>query len=118
MGHNFVIIVLPNLFFISLYGINIDVIHLLVLFEHWCHAHRLNTNVICQFMLFRHKCCMFIRVVYTWKPCTQLPCPNNAWHSCLNNTNLWNNIFCSNLEWTHSDNSNQNNWTHGVYILL
>jgi hypothetical protein len=32
MGHDLTIIVIQNLFFISLYGINTDVIHLLVLF--------------------------------------------------------------------------------------
>ncbi len=44
---------------------------------------------------------MFIHVVYAWKLCTWLLCLNNAWHSCLNNINLWNNRFCTNLEWTH-----------------
>jgi hypothetical protein len=37
MGHDLVIIVMWNLFFIGSYGINMDVIHLLVLFGHWCH---------------------------------------------------------------------------------
>ncbi len=58
-------------------------------------------NVICLFVLFRHKCCMSIHVVYTWKSCTWLLCLNNAWHSCLNDTNPWNNIFHTNLEQTH-----------------
>jgi hypothetical protein len=34
MGHDLAIIVVQNLLFIGLYGIGIDVIHLLVLFEH------------------------------------------------------------------------------------
>jgi len=101
MGHNLVMIVVWNLFFISLYGINIDVIHLLVLFEHWCHVHGLNTNVICLFVLFRHEFCVSIHIVYTRKLCTQFLCLNNAQHSCLNNTNLWNNRFCTNLKWTY-----------------
>jgi hypothetical protein len=101
MGHDLAIIVMRNYFFISLYGININVINLLVLFEHWCHMHCLNTNVICMFVLFRHRCCMSICVVHTWKSCAQVPCLNNAWHSCLNYTNPWNNRFHTNLEWTH-----------------
>jgi hypothetical protein len=44
---------------------------------------------------------MFICVVYTQKSCTQLLCLNNAQHLCLNNMNLWNNIFCTDLERTH-----------------
>ncbi len=66
MGHNLIIIVVvQNLLFIGLYGINTYVSHLLVLFEHQCCAHDLNMNVICLFILFRHKCCMSIHVVYT-----------------------------------------------------
>jgi hypothetical protein len=101
MGHNLPIIVVWNLLFIGSYGINMDVIHLLTLYEHQCLAHCLNINVMCLFVLFRHRCCMSIHVVYTWKLCTQLPCLNNAWHSCLNNMNLWNNKSRTNLEWTH-----------------
>jgi hypothetical protein len=63
MGHNLAIIVVWNLFFIGLYGINIDVIHLLVLFEHWYCAHCLDTNVICLFVFFKQGCCMVICVV-------------------------------------------------------
>jgi hypothetical protein len=33
MGHDFAIIIMQNLFFIGLYGINMDVIHPLVLFR-------------------------------------------------------------------------------------
>ncbi len=65
MGHDLAIIVVQNLFFIGSYGIHMDVIHLLVLFEYRCHVHCLNMNVICLFVLFRHDCCMFIRVAYT-----------------------------------------------------
>jgi hypothetical protein len=69
------------------------------LFEHWYHVHCFNTNIICLFILFKHECCMSIRVVYTWKSCTWLPYINNAQH--LNNASLWNNKFCMHLEWTH-----------------
>jgi hypothetical protein len=93
MGHNLTIIIVQNLPFIGSYGIDIDVIHLLVLFEHQCRVHCLNMNVICLFVLIRHGCCMFIRVVYTQKLCMWLPCLNNAWHSCLNDMNPWNNSF-------------------------
>jgi hypothetical protein len=73
----------------------------LYLFEHRCRVHCLNVNVICLFVLFSHRCCMSICVVYTTKSCTQLPCLNSAWHSCLYYTNSWNNRFCIDLEWTH-----------------
>jgi len=46
MGHDLTIIVVRNLLFISLYGIDTNVIHLFVLFELQCHVHCLNTNVI------------------------------------------------------------------------
>jgi len=101
MGHDLAIIVVRNLLFIGLYGINTDVIHLLVLFEHWYRVHALNINVICLFVSFNHGCCMFIYVVYTRKSYTWLSCSNNAWHWCLTNMNLWNNKFHRDLEWTH-----------------
>jgi hypothetical protein len=78
MGHDLVIIVVRNLLFIGSYGINMYVIHLILLFEHQCHVHCLNTNVICMFILFGHGCCMSIHVVYTLKSCTQLLCLNNT----------------------------------------
>jgi hypothetical protein len=93
MGHDLAIIIMWNLLFICSCEIDLNVIHLLVLFEHQCHAHCLNTNVICLSILFELKYCMFICVICTWKLCT--------WFSCLNNTNLWNNKFCMNLELTH-----------------
>jgi hypothetical protein len=62
------------------------------LFKHKCNMH------VC---IFSHKCCMSIHVVYTWKLYTQFLCLNNAQHSYLNNKNLRNNKFCTNLEWTH-----------------
>jgi hypothetical protein len=83
------------------YGADTIVIYLFVSFEHQCCSHCLNMNVICLFILFRHKCCMSTHVVYTRKLCTRLPYLNNAQHSCLNNTNLWNNIFHTNLVLTH-----------------
>jgi hypothetical protein len=101
MGHDLAIIVMWNFLFIGLNGIDTDVIHLLVKFEHWCHLYCLDTNVICLFVLFKHRCCMSIRIVYTWKSCTQLSCLNNEWHSCLNHTNPWNNKFHMDLEQTH-----------------
>jgi len=33
MGHNLIIIVVQNLIFIGLYGINMNIIHLVMLFE-------------------------------------------------------------------------------------
>jgi hypothetical protein len=56
-----------EILFISSYGIKMNVIHLLVWFEHKYRVHCLNMNVICIFKLFKHGCCMSIRVVYTWK---------------------------------------------------
>jgi hypothetical protein len=101
MGHNLAIILVRNSLFIGLYRINMDVIHLLVLLEHWYCAQCLDTNVICLFVLFKHKCCMSICVVYTWKSYTWLLCLKNARHPCSTNTNLWNNKFRTDLEWTH-----------------
>jgi hypothetical protein len=66
-----------------------------------CHVHCLGTNVICMFILFKQGCCMSICIVYTRKLCTQLVCVNNAWHSCLNDINPWNNKFYTDLEQTH-----------------
>jgi hypothetical protein len=62
------------------------------LFKHECHI---------LFVLFKHKCCLFVRVVHTPKSCTQLLCLNNAQHLCLNNMNLWNNKFHTDLEQTY-----------------
>jgi hypothetical protein len=93
MGHDLAIIIVQNLFFIGLYRIDMNVIHLLILFEYWCCVHCFNTNIIYLFILFKHRCYMFICVVYTQKSCT--------WPPCLNDTHPWNNIFCRNLEWTH-----------------
>jgi hypothetical protein len=87
MGHNLVIIIVWNVFFVSSYGINTNFINLLMLFEHWYHAHFLDTNVICLFVLFKHGCCMFIHVVYIRKLYTRLLRLNNPQHSCLTNTN-------------------------------
>jgi hypothetical protein len=55
MGHNLTIIVVQNLFFIGLDGIDLDVIHLFELFKHQCYAHCLNIDVVCLYMLFTHK---------------------------------------------------------------
>jgi hypothetical protein len=101
MGHELTIIVTWNLFLTCSYGTNINVIHLLVLFEHWYCAHCLYTNVICLFVLFKHKYCIYIHVVYTWKSCIGLLCLYNEQHSCLNNTNIWNNKFHMDLKQTH-----------------
>jgi hypothetical protein len=67
MGYNLAIIVLRNLLFIGLYGIDTNAIHLFVLFEYKCHVHCLGMNVICLFIFFRHRCCMSISIVYTKK---------------------------------------------------
>jgi hypothetical protein len=65
MGQDLPIIIVQNLLFIGLYGINMNVTHLLVLFEHQRLVHCLNINIICLFILFKQKCYMFIHVVYT-----------------------------------------------------
>jgi len=65
MGQNLVVIVMRNLFFISLYEINTYVNHLFVMFEHRFRVHYLNMNVIYLFILFKHGCCVSIHVVYT-----------------------------------------------------
>ncbi len=103
MGHNLAIIVVWNFLFIGLCGIDMDVIHLLVMlmFEHQCCVHCLDMNVISLFILFKHECCVFICIVYTWKLCTWLPCLNNAWHLCVNDINPWNDKFRTDLERTH-----------------
>jgi hypothetical protein len=75
--------------------------HRFVWNKHECHS---STCVIWTLMsctLFRHGCCMSIHVVYTWKSFTQFSCLNNAWHLCSNNTNLWNNKFCTYLKRTY-----------------
>ncbi len=62
------------------------------LFKHECHMHVhycLHMDIMCLFMFFTHE------------SHTQLPCLNNAWHSSLNDTNPWNNKFCTDLEQTH-----------------
>jgi hypothetical protein len=107
MGHNMAIIVVQNLLFIGSYGIDTNVIYLLVLFKHWCHSHCLNTNIMCLFVLFKYKCYMSIWFFYTRKSCTLFSCLKNAWHSCLNNMNLWNNKFCTDFEWT---------WKFMIYV--
>jgi hypothetical protein len=64
MGHNLIIIVVQKNKFKGFYGIDMDVIHLFVSFEHRCHVHCLNTTIICLFVLFKHNC-MFICGIYT-----------------------------------------------------
>jgi hypothetical protein len=46
---------MQNLLFINSYGINMDVIHLFIMFEHQYHMHCLDTNVVCLFVLFTHE---------------------------------------------------------------
>jgi hypothetical protein len=61
MDHDLAIIVLQNLFFISSYGIEINIIHLLVLFEHQCRVQCLNTNVICcSYYFITDVVCLFV----------------------------------------------------------
>jgi len=103
MGHNLAILIMQNLLFKGLYGIDMDVIHLLVLFEHRCYVHCLYMNVICLFILFWHQCCVSIHTIYTQKSWTQqrFPYLNNVWLSCVNDINPWNNKFHTNLERTY-----------------
>jgi hypothetical protein len=89
------------IFYKFVWNRSMDVIHLLILFEHQCHAHCLNTNVTWIFVFFRLKCGMSIHVVYTQKLWIWISCVNNAWQSCWNNTNLWNNRLHMDLEQTH-----------------
>jgi hypothetical protein len=37
----------------------------IVFFEHRCHGHCFNMNIICLPVLFKHECGMSIRIVYT-----------------------------------------------------
>jgi hypothetical protein len=68
--HDLAIIVVQNLLFIGLYGMDTDAIHLLVMFEHWCRVHCLDTKVICLFILFKHENYVSLHIVYIWKLCT------------------------------------------------
>ncbi len=80
LGHNLTIVVMIiwNLFSIGLYYLNMNVIHLFVLFRHRYHAHCLEMDNVCLFILYRHSvvCMTFLF--------------NNTWHSCLNNLNFMN----------------------------
>jgi hypothetical protein len=78
MGHDLAITIVQFYFFIGSHGIDTNVIHLLVLFEHQCRVYCLDTNVICMFILFKHECCVSIHIVYTQELCTRLSCLNNA----------------------------------------
>jgi len=73
---------------------------LCALFKHECHM---------PVHIIRHECCVSIRIDYTWKSCTWFLCSNNAWHSCVNDMNPWNNKFHTYLEWTLV-------WTHLPYL--
>jgi len=101
MGQALAIIVVWNLLFIGSFRLDMDATHLIVLFEHPCHVHCLDMNVICLFILFNDECCVSICIVYIRKSCTQFPCLNNAWHSCVKDTNLWNNKFRMDFKRTH-----------------
>ncbi len=80
--------------------------------RHGCHSFICIFWTLMSFILFKHDVihiysnCLdmvvvFICVVYTQKSFTWLPCLNNAQHSHLNNMNLWNNKFHTDLKWTH-----------------
>jgi len=58
----------------------------------------LNIDVMC---IVLNKCHMPIHIVYMCMFYVNLCCLNNAQFSYLNNTNLGNNIFHTNMEWTH-----------------
>jgi hypothetical protein len=55
MGQDLTTVIMRNLLFIGFYGINMNVIHLFVLFKHRCCVHCLDTNFVCLFVLFTHK---------------------------------------------------------------
>jgi len=98
MDYNLVIIVVQNLFFIGSYGIDINV---------FIYVYFLNINVMCivltiisyaylyclSWMLYVFLCCLHMKVVYTTSMF--------KWHSCLSNTNPWNNKFHTNLKRTY-----------------
>jgi hypothetical protein len=100
-SRNLAIIVIQNLLFIGSYRKDMNVIHLFVLFEHRCCVHYFDTNVTYLFILFKDECFMSICIVYTQKLCTRLSCLNNAWRLRVYDTNPWNNIFRTDLEWFH-----------------
>ncbi len=66
MGHDLVIIIVQNIYFIGLYAIDINIIHLFVLFKYRYCAHCLDINIIYLFLLF------------TCFSYTQLLCLNNT----------------------------------------
>jgi hypothetical protein len=69
--------------------------------RHECHSFICIVWISMSCKMFKHKCCMSIHVIYAWKSCTWLLCFKNAWHSYLNNMNIWNNRYHTNLKWTH-----------------
>jgi len=77
------------------------VFHRFVWNRHGCHSFICNVWTSMSCALFKHKCCVSIRIVYIWKLCIKLLCFNNAWHSCVNDTNLWNNRFRMDLFQIH-----------------
>jgi len=69
MGHNLIIIVMQKKNFEGFYGIDTDIIHQFVLFEHQCHVHCLNISIICLFVLFVlllyvYLCYLYIKVMH------------------------------------------------------
>jgi hypothetical protein len=68
MGHDLAIIVMRTLLFIGLYGIDTNVIHLFVLFEHQCCAHCSDTNVDVYLCCLRRKVVHMIFVFKQYEP--------------------------------------------------
>jgi hypothetical protein len=52
--------------------------------RHRCHSFTCIVWTSILYALFRHKCCVSIRIVYTQKSCLHT---NNAWHLCVNDMN-------------------------------
>jgi hypothetical protein len=77
------------------------VFHRFVWNRHISHSSTCIVGTSMSCALFRHKCRASIHTVYIRKSCTKLLCLNNAWHSCVNDTNLWNNRFRMDLEQIH-----------------
>jgi hypothetical protein len=77
------------------------VFHKFIWNRHGCHSFICIVWTSMSCALFKHECYMLIHIVYTRKSCTWLLRLNNAWHSCVNDMNPWNNRFHMDLKWTH-----------------
>jgi hypothetical protein len=70
MGHDLTIIFMQNLVFIGSYGIDLNIVHIFVFFEHRCHSHCLTPNsvpicIVYTWMLYVYSCHLHMKVVHT-----------------------------------------------------